>query len=149
MNMGQLWTKEQLLKEVKDSHPLLKSVAFAYEPDWTTVEIPDEADHWNICFTIIDPDDSIANQIVESNLIMFATVVKADHWKERINLVQCNICWQLTGPHKACMLSRTRKLLNCITRVCQEIRDIKKGRLFKPSRNLLGTDRRNTERLPD
>ena len=115
MNMGQLWTKEQLLKEVKDSHPLLKNVTFAYKPDWTTAEIPDETDHWNICFTIIDPDDSIANQIVESNLIMFATVVTADHWKERINLVQCNICWQLMGPHKACMQHQDRKAKGCIT----------------------------------
>ena len=115
MNMGQLWTKEQLLKEVKDSHPLLKDVVFTYEPDWTTVEIPDEADHWNICFTIVDPDDSIANQIVESNLIMFATIIKADHWKERINLVQCNICWQLTGPHKACMQHQDGKVQGCLT----------------------------------
>ena len=60
MNMGQLWTKEQLLKEVKDSHPLLKDITFAYNPDWTTEEVPDDADHWNICFTIINPDDSIA-----------------------------------------------------------------------------------------
>ena len=115
MNQGQLWTKEQLLKEVKDSHPLLKDVTFAYNPDWTMAEVPDEADHWNICFTIIDPDDSIANQIVESNIIMFATVIIADHWKERINLQQCNICWQLTGPHKACMQHQDGKVKGCET----------------------------------
>ena len=118
MNMGQLWTKEQLLKEVKDSHPLLKDITFAYNPDWTTAEVPDDADHWNICFTIINPDDSIAYQIVELNIIMFATVIIADHWKERINLQQCNICWQLTGPHKACMQHQDGKAKGC--EVCRK-----------------------------
>ena len=107
------WTKEILLKEVRGSHPLLADAEFAYAPDWTTAEIPSEADKWNLCFTIVDPDDSIAKNVVASRIIMFATVVTPDHWKEKINLQQCNICWQLTGPHKACMQHQDGKARGC------------------------------------
>ena len=109
------WSKETLLKEVQDSHPLLKNAEFAFNPDWTTAEIPHNADTWNLCFTIVDPDDSIAKEIVRSQIIMFATLVTPDHWKERVNLQQCNLCWQLTGQHKPCMQHKDGRVKGCLT----------------------------------
>ena len=109
------WSKETLLKEVQDSHPLLKNAKFVFNPDWTTAEIPHDANNWNLCFTIVDPDDSIAKEIVRSQIIMFATLVTPDHWKERVNLQQCNLCWQLTGQHKPCMQHKDGRAKGCLT----------------------------------
>ena len=115
MQEDSTWSKETLLKEVQDSHPLLKNAEFAFNPDWTTAEIPHDADTWNLCFTIVDPDDSIAKEIVRSQIIMFATLVTPDHWKERVNLQQCNLCWQLTGQHKPCMQHKDGRAKGCPT----------------------------------
>ena len=46
-------------------------------------------------------------------------------------------------------MSRTRKLITCITQVCQEIRDIKKTRPIKTNHSLLGTGHTNKEHPPD
>ena len=46
-------------------------------------------------------------------------------------------------------MSRTHKLITCITQVCQEIRDIKRTRSIKTSHNPLGTGHKNTEHPPD
>ena len=115
MREDSTWAKETLLKEVQDSHPLLKNAEFAFNPDWTTAEIPHDADTWNLCFTIVDPDDSIAREIVKSQIIMFATLVTPDHWKERVNLQQCNLCWQLMGQHKPCMQHKDGRAKGCVT----------------------------------
>ena len=115
MREDSTWSKETLLKEVQESHPLLKNAEFAFNPDWTTAEIPHDADTWNLCFTIVDPDNSIAKEIVRSQIIMFVTLVTPDHWKERVNLQQCNLCWQLTGQHKPCMQHKDGKAKGCIT----------------------------------
>ena len=69
------WSKERLLQAVKDSHPLLANMEFAYTPDWTTANVPDDVLTHNLAFTIIDPDNSIASQVVNSPIIMFATHV--------------------------------------------------------------------------
>ena len=115
MREDSTWSKETLLKEVQESHPLLKNAEFAFNPDWTTVEIPHDADTWNLCFTIVDPDDSIAKEVIRSQIIMFATLVTPDHWKERVNLQQCNLCWQLTGQHKPCMQHKDGRIKRCVT----------------------------------
>ena len=115
MREDSTWSKETLLKEVKESHPLFQNTEFAFNLDWTTAEIPHKADNWNLCFTIVDPDDSIAKEIVKSQIIMFATLVTPDHWKERVNLQQCNLCWQLTGQHKPCMQHKDGKAKGCST----------------------------------
>ena len=132
------WTKE-ILKEVLGSHPLLKDAEFAYAPYWTMAEVPAKADKWNLCFTIVDPDDSIAKNVVASRIIMFATVVTPDYWKEKINLQQCNICWQLIGPHKACMQHKDGKARGCKT--CRKS--------CKPACRLCGSlSHRRTTQLP-
>ena len=46
---------------------------------------------------------------------------------------------------EALFLSRTCKLITCITQVCQEIRDMKKAHSIKTSYNLLGTGHTNKE----
>ena len=46
-------------------------------------------------------------------------------------------------------MSRTRKLINRITQVCQEIHDIKRICSIKTSHSPLSTDRKNKERPPD
>ena len=46
-------------------------------------------------------------------------------------------------------MSRTRKLLTQITRVCQEIRDIRGTRSIKQNHSPLSTNRTNKELLPD
>ena len=107
------WSKETLLKEVQDSHPLLRNAEFVFNPDWTTAEIPHDADTWNLCFTIVDPDDSITKEIIRSQIIMFATLVTPDHWKDHVNLQQCNLCWQLTGQHKPCMQHKDGRVKGC------------------------------------
>ena len=115
MREGTTWSKGTLLKEVKESHPLLQNAEFAFNLDWTTVEIPHDADSWNLCFTIVDPDNSIAKEIIKLQIIMFATLVTPDHWKERVNLQQCNLCWQLTGQHKPCMQHKDGRAKGCST----------------------------------
>ena len=46
---------------------------------------------------------------------MFATLVTPDHWKERVNLQQCNLCWQLTSQHKPCMQHKDGRVKGCLT----------------------------------
>ena len=57
------------------------------------------------------------------------------------------------GVVQRCMgpmgLSRTRKLITCITQVCQEIRDMKKTHSITMSRSLLSTCHKNKEHPSD
>ena len=69
------FSPEELLKAVKDSHPLLKEATFIHPPDWTVKSLPDTATQHNLCFTIEDPDGIIANNLIASEVIMFATTV--------------------------------------------------------------------------
>ena len=71
-----------LLKAVQESHPLLKDVTFVHPPDWTVQTLPEEAIYHNLRFTIEDPDNSIANNLIASEAIMFATTVRPRLWKD-------------------------------------------------------------------
>ena len=73
---------ETLLKAVRESHPLLKEVTFVHPPDWTIQALPEEAIYHNLRFTIEDPDSSIANNLIASDAIMFATSVRPRLWKD-------------------------------------------------------------------
>ena len=68
--------KETLLAAVRESHPLLKEVTFVHPPDWTVQTLPEEAIYHNLRFTIEDPDNSIADNLIASEAIMFATSVR-------------------------------------------------------------------------
>ena len=74
--------KETLLTAVRESHPLLKEVTFVHPPDWTVQTLPEEAIYHNLRFTIEDPDNSIANNLIASEAIMFATSVRPRLWKD-------------------------------------------------------------------
>ena len=71
-----------LLKAVQESHPLLKDVTFVHPPDWTVQTLPEEAIYHNLRFTIEDPDNSIADNLIASEAIMFATTVRPRLWKD-------------------------------------------------------------------
>ena len=71
-----------LLKAVQESHPLLKDVTFVHPPDWTVQTLPEEAIYHNLRFTIEDPDNSIAHNLIASEAIMFATTVRPRLWKD-------------------------------------------------------------------
>ena len=73
---------ESLLKAVQESHPLLKEATFVHPPDWTVQTLPEEAIYHNLRFTIEDPDSSIANNLIASEAIMFATTVRPRLWKD-------------------------------------------------------------------
>ena len=74
--------KETLLAAVRESHPLLKEVTFVHPPDWTVQTLPEEAIYHNLRFTIEDPDNSIADNLIASEAIMFATSVRPRLWKD-------------------------------------------------------------------
>ena len=71
-----------LLNAVRESHPLLKDVTFIHTLDWTVQTLLDEAIYHNLCFTIKDPDNSIAHNLIASEAIMFATTVRPRLWKD-------------------------------------------------------------------
>ena len=71
-----------LLKAVQESQPLLKEVTFVHPPDWTVQTLPEEAIYHNLHFTIEDPDNSIALNLIASEAIMFATMVRPRLWKD-------------------------------------------------------------------
>ena len=71
-----------LLKAVQESHPLLKDVTFVHPPDWTVQTLPEEAIYHNLRFTIEDPDNSIAHNLIASEAIMFTTTVRPRLWKD-------------------------------------------------------------------
>ena len=71
-----------LLKAVQESHPLLKDATFVHPPDWTVQTLLEEAIYHNLRFTIEDPDNSIAHNLIASEAIMFATTVRPRLWKD-------------------------------------------------------------------
>ena len=73
---------ETILKAVQESHPLLKEATFVHPPDWTVQSLPEDAIYHNLRFTIEDPDSSIANNLIASEAIMFATTVRPRLWKD-------------------------------------------------------------------
>ena len=58
--------------------------------------------HANVALSFEDPDGSLAEKLVKSNIWMFAARVIAKHWVERIDLKQCNRCWELNATHIKC-----------------------------------------------
>ena len=73
---------DTLLKAVRESHPLLKEATFVHPPDWTVETLLDEAIYHNLRFTIEDPNNSIAHNLITSEAIMFATTVRPRLWKD-------------------------------------------------------------------
>ena len=71
-----------MTKAVQESHPLLKDVTFVHPPDWTVQTLPEEAIYHNLRFTIEDPDNSIAHNLIASEAIMFTTTVRPRLWKD-------------------------------------------------------------------
>ena len=67
---------------MRESHPLLEKATFIHPPDWTVRTLPKEAIYHNLCFTIEDPDNSIAENLITSNVIMFATTIRPRLWKD-------------------------------------------------------------------
>ena len=104
MSTNETWSKDALLEEVKASHPLLHSAYFTEFPDWTVENVPFNAQVANLVFSIEDPDRSIADSLTRSELIMFATRIRPQAWKEKINLTQCPRCLRLGPAHPACQI---------------------------------------------
>jgi hypothetical protein len=74
---------DALLKAVQDSHPLLKEATFIHRPDWTTASLPEDATHHNLRFTIEDPNSFIANNLIASEAIIFATTIRPRLWVDK------------------------------------------------------------------
>jgi hypothetical protein len=74
--------KHAILEAVRNSHPLLKEATFVHHPDWTVQTLPDDAIYHNLRFTIEDPDNSITDNLIASEAIIFATTVQPRLWKD-------------------------------------------------------------------
>ena len=72
-----------LLEAVRESHPLLEKASFVLPPEWTVKDLPEGASHHNLSFSIEDPDGSIANTLINTKLIMFASSVRLRLWKDK------------------------------------------------------------------
>ena len=72
-----------LLEAVRESHPLLETATFVLPPEWTVKDLPEDASHHNLSFSIEDPDRSIANTLINAELIMFASSVQPRLWKDK------------------------------------------------------------------
>ena len=72
-----------LVEAVRESHPLLEKATFVLPPEWTVKDLPVDASHHNLSFSIEDPDGSIANTLINSELIMFASSVRPRFWKDK------------------------------------------------------------------
>ena len=75
-----------LVEAVRESHPLLETATFVLPPEWTVKDLPEEAAHHNLSFSIEDPDGSIANTLINTKLIMFASSVQPRLWKDKLVL---------------------------------------------------------------
>ena len=75
-----------LLEAVRESHPLLETATFVLPPEWTVKNLPEDASHHNLSFSIEDPDGSIANTLINTELIMFASSVRPRLWKDKFIL---------------------------------------------------------------
>ena len=71
-----------LLEAVRESHPLLEKATFVLPPEWTVKDLPVDASHHNLSFSIEDPDGLIANTLINTELIMFASSVRPRLWKD-------------------------------------------------------------------
>ena len=74
---------DALVEAVRESHPLLEKATFVLPPEWTVKDLPVDASHHNLSFSIEDPDGSIANTLINSELIMFASSVRPRLWKDK------------------------------------------------------------------
>ena len=72
-----------LLEAVRESHPLLETATFVLPPEWTVKDLPEEAAHHNLSFSIEDPDGSIASTMITTEVIMFASSVRPRLWKDK------------------------------------------------------------------
>ena len=72
-----------LVEAVRESHPLLEKATFVLTPEWTVKDLPEDASHHNLSFSIEDPDGSIANTLINTELIMFASSVRPRLWKDK------------------------------------------------------------------
>ena len=104
MTTNETWSKPELLTAVKNSHPLLENAYFTELPDRTVENVPFDASVANLVFSIEDPDSSIADTLTRSEIILFATRIRPQGWKEKINLTQCSRCFKLGESHPACSI---------------------------------------------
>ena len=104
MTTNETWLKANLLEAVRDSHPLLKEAFFTELLDWTVEHVPYDASIANLVFAIEDPDSSIADTLTKSEVILYASRVHPQGWKEKINLTQCLCCFKLGEYHPACSI---------------------------------------------
>ena len=72
-----------LVEAVRESHPLLEKATFVLPPEWTVKDLPVDASYHNLSFSIEDPDGSIANTLINTELIMFASSVRPRLWKDK------------------------------------------------------------------
>jgi hypothetical protein len=91
-----------LFEEVRNAHPSMEKAVFIHEPSWTVAELTPEAELANLAFTVEDPDGSIVSTLERATVAMFGKHVSPKAWKEKIDLQQCNRCWQLCRPHPGC-----------------------------------------------
>ena len=104
MATNDIWSLEELKQAVRDSHPLLKDIAFFQDPNWTVHEsrITPEAKNLNISFSIPDPHGSIGKKIVDSDIVMFYTHIYPNFWKEKVDVTPCPRCFVIGINHPAC-----------------------------------------------
>ena len=104
MTTNETWSKAELLTAIRGSHPLLENAFFTKLPDWTVEHVPYDATVANLVLSIEDPDSSIAETLTRSEIILFATRIRPQGWKEKINLTQCSHCFKLGESHPACLI---------------------------------------------
>ena len=100
-----MWTSKEIEVELHRNEAF-KNVEFTREPAWachpdTYAKIPNLT-HANVVITFEDPDGSLANKLIKSDVWMFASRVVPKHWVERIDLKQCERCWSLGFVHSHC-----------------------------------------------
>lgn len=102
-----LWSDKELERAVRDSHPDLDEIKFRLKPSWTAHpdSIQTSGQHTaSVSFAFDDADGSLATKIINSRTLMFATDVRADRWKEKVELSQCIRCWTLGKEHTECQI---------------------------------------------
>ena len=83
ITMSMTLSPNALVEAVRESHPLLEKATFVLPPEWTVKDLPVDASHHNLSFSIEDPDGSIANTMITSEVIMFASSVQPRLWKDK------------------------------------------------------------------
>jgi hypothetical protein len=96
-----LWPMEVVDNEIK-SNPVLAKLNFAAPHSWTKATVEGNNEKGGVIVTFEDADGSLAREVEQSAVFMFAQEVRPIAWKEPVDLTQCTRCWNFSRPHEKC-----------------------------------------------